>query len=146
MAKKKAKKKVHAKKEEVFFVGIKDPIGLRRSVLEASKDVVQSLQRFEKFTVARRKKRESVEQLKETVKETVRLIAKLRKNLPKGGLRMAPVHKPKPVPKPKPVKHKKAHKAAVPSIKKQLKPKDLGELEKLESELGDIESKLGSLS
>ena len=140
---KKAKKKAAVKKEEPFFVGIKDPIGARRAVLESSKDVVQSLQRFEKFTVARKKKREHVEKLKGVVKEAVSLINKLKKNLPTTGLRMAPVQKPKP----KPEHHKKVvKKAPKPQPKLALKPKEMGELEKLESELGDIESKLGNLS
>lgn len=132
------------KKEEVFFVGVKDPIGMRRAVLESSKDVVQSLQRFEKFTAARKKKRESIEQLKSIVQEAVGLVNKLKRNMPSGGLRMKPVEKPKPVPA-APKKLKKPETKQQPQ-KPLHKSKEMGELEKLETELSDIESKLGSLT
>ncbi|MFC1800687.1 hypothetical protein ACFLYT_01390 [Nanoarchaeota archaeon] len=140
---KKAKKP--AKTEEPFFIGIKDPIGMRRAILESSKDVIQSLQRFEKFTGTRKKKREHVEKLKVTVKEAVGLIKRLKKGLPSSGLRMKSAA---PKPKPIPVEPKKVvKKESKPEVKQPvMKPKHMGELEKLESELSDIESKLGSLT
>ena len=35
-----------AKEEELLFVGVKEPLELRRTILEASKDVIESLQRY----------------------------------------------------------------------------------------------------
>ena len=37
-------------KDQAYYVGIKDPIELRRSLLESSKEMLQYLQKFEKLT------------------------------------------------------------------------------------------------
>ena len=37
------------KEAEIFFVGVSDPVEVRRNLLEASRAMVQSLQRYENF-------------------------------------------------------------------------------------------------
>lgn len=207
MAKKKsrAKKKTKAQpeKKEIFYVGVQDPVEVRRNVLEVSRDMVQFLQQHQKLTSVRNEKTEAIKHLRQDVSELKTLINKLRRVLPKTKLRIklhkeheifkcercdqelaskknlkkhlathvkhrkikkAPVKKTKAAKKAvakkaaKTVKVKKAppmkavKKKIMPETQTKLAPpapeakKPASEIEKLESELADIENKLGRLS
>ena len=141
--------------DSVFFVKVKDPIELRRVILEDAKDIIESMQRFEKFKEIRKEKLASIERLKADIRELNKLISKLKSALPKANLRVklhaheeedikqeekkaAQEEKHKHAKK----KHAKAHhiKAEKPAIEK---PKS--EVEKLEDELGAIEQKIQTL-
>lgn len=124
--------------ESVFYVGMRDPIEIRRSLLESSKEMLQYLQRFEKFKSVRKEKEKETAKLKETIKEIQTLVRKLKAELPKTGLRA------KERPKPKKVKKAPAKEESLPVVVE--KPKEMSELEKLESELGEIEGRLTDLS
>ncbi|MBW2963404.1 hypothetical protein KY306_01360 [Candidatus Woesearchaeota archaeon] len=67
MAKKKsrAKKKTKAQpeKKEIFYVGVQDPVEVRRNVLEVSRDMVQFLQQHQKLTSVRNEKTEAIKHL-----------------------------------------------------------------------------------
>jgi len=143
------KKAVHKKseKDEVFFVGITDPIELRRTLLEASKDIVQDLQHFQQYVGARRERKKLVEELKHEMVEIHRLVGSLKKELPSVAIRAQKVPLPQheEVPKKKKKQHHKK-KAKAPKKLPGMKKQEVHELEKLESELTDIESKLGGLS
>jgi len=71
------------KEEDVFFVGIKDPIEVRRNLLESTRDIVQTLQRFERFKQVREEKQQEVVRLREQVREISKLVNKLKSLLPK---------------------------------------------------------------
>ncbi len=129
--------------ESVFYVGIKDPIELRRSILESSKEMLQYLQRAERFKDVRKEKTEKIAELRETMKEIKSLSKKLKVLLPKTGLRAKSPPKATPKKKGKKVKAKKAAPKEVPVEVE--KPKEMNELEKLESELGEIEGRLTKL-
>jgi hypothetical protein len=143
MAKK--RKPAAKKEEELFFVGISDPIELRRSVLESSKDLLHYLSRFEKFKNVRNEKAEYVAQLNDVTAEIKKLVNKLRTALPQTKLR-AQLHK----------REEKVAKAAAEKVKarkrveKQAtlaprpmpKKKPTTDLEKLEAELSAIEGRL----
>lgn len=151
------------KKPEVFYVGIKDPIEIRRSILESSKELVQLMQDFEKFKELRDTKAQLKDQLKKEVNDTQTLMRKLRLKIPKTELRVKLFREhAEPVPEveeeeapAKKGKGKKtkgkgkvskqvkapAKKVAAPKVEK----KTLSELDKLESELKKIEDKLGRL-
>lgn len=153
MAKK--KKKSSEKKEpkkDVFYVGVQDPVEIRRNVLECSKDMVQFMQRYENLKNIRNDKEEAIHHLKEDVRELKSLVNKLRKVLPKSKLRIKS-HEEKKEEKPKPKKKKGKKKKAKKETKKEAPkeettppPKPKTEIERLESELADIEEKLGKLS
>ena len=186
MAKK--KKAQHHKKphketeEEVFYVGLQEPVEIRRNILEVSKDMVNYLQHFERLKTLRKEKQEAVHRIREDVKHLKTLINKLRMIMPKTKLRLPMheehklyecshchkgftstgalarhkkvAHKSRPKKKKsKAVKAAKATKAVkAPAATKQVKlteapelRKPLTEIEKLESELADIENKLGRL-
>ena len=51
-----ARKKIKSRASEQFFVNLKDPIDLRREILESSKSVIEGLQRFEQFKRIREEK------------------------------------------------------------------------------------------
>jgi len=146
---KKAAIVVEKKENDIFFVGIKDPVEIRRSILESLKGTVEDLQRFERFRAIREEKAGAVIVLKSQVRELVRMTNKLRAEIPKSDLRvkLGAEHAAIEAEKQKAVKkEKKAKKVeAKPVEEVRAKPKELSELEKLEAELSSIEAKLGKM-
>lgn len=153
-------KKEKPQEEEVFFVGVQDPLEVRRNLLEVSKDMVQFLQQYEKLKTVREQKNEAIKRLKEDIRELKSLVNKLRLVLPKTKLRVKlhEEHKEPPKPVAKKVTVKKVHKKAAKKSKAKhaiaketqatlapVKRQPATEIEKLESELADIENKLGKL-
>jgi hypothetical protein len=133
MAKK--RKPAAKKEEELFFVGISDPIELRRSVLESSKDLLHYLSRFEKFKNVRNEKAEYVAQLNDVTAEIKKLVNKLRTALPQTKLRAkAAAEKVKA--------RKRVEKQATLAPRPMPKKKPTTDLEKLEAELSAIEGRL----
>ncbi len=122
-----------AKKEEnSLFVGISGGNELRKSMLECCKGILESLKEHETFKDLRAEKLRLIQQLKTEIKSLSKMINSLKTHLPKvkdTGVKKVEIQKPKEN-KPKPVK--------------EVKPST--ELEKLEAELNDIESKLKSLN
>ncbi len=139
-------------KEEVFFVGVQDPIEIRRTLLESSKEMLQILQRYEKFKEVRKEKHAAIAHLKEDLKNIQALFARFKKRLPTTHLRLLLQKEQAKVEKPAKVKKgvKKGSKEKVLKTQKEkakvkLIKKEMSDLEKLESELAAIEGKLGSL-
>jgi len=127
-------------KEEPFYVGVKDTDEVRRTLLETTRDVVQHLQRSEKFKAVRKEKLEQIDKLKKLIKEITKDVNKLKAVLPRTKLRAT---------------HKKVHVPKKPTfeeVKKEVRPqpekkhKPATELEKLEAELSEIEGRLGHMS
>ncbi|GAJ07382.1 unnamed protein product, partial [marine sediment metagenome] len=133
--------KMEDNKEDVFYIGVKEPGSVRRAALESSRSVVESLQRYERFKTAREQKAAEIVRLQEDVKEINKLLTGLRSALPKTQLKEII---PKKAKKPKANAVKKVEEKPVvkPVVKKLPKP---SEVEKLEGELADIERKLGRL-
>lgn len=111
----------------VFYVGIRDPISLRRNILECVKDVVQSEQRFERYKQLRLAKIEETVKLKCLIREINMLVSKLKDQLPDTMLRA--------------ITHDNSK---VVQSKKKLEPKKnpKSDLEDLEAELDAIEGKI----
>jgi hypothetical protein len=138
------------KEKDVLYVGLPSPIELRRTVLEATKDAVEMLQKYEKFRAVREEKIKTIIELQEQIKEITRLASKLKSEMPKIDVRIK-LHQEqemiereataaKEAAKPKEKKEKK-------TIKKEAvkRTRELSELEKLEAELTNIEQKLGKV-
>ena len=70
-----------------FFVGLYEPLDVRRNLLESSKEVVKSLQAFEKLSEIRRNKLRYYEQMRGIMDELNFLTSKLRTKLPESHLR-----------------------------------------------------------
>jgi hypothetical protein len=76
-------------KQEDFFVGIYDPVDVRRAILESSKEIISSLQSYEKLEKLRYEKLANINKMKTIMKELDLLITKLKTKLPKSYLRKA---------------------------------------------------------
>jgi TolA-binding protein len=143
------------KEQDVLYVGLSDPIELRRTILEATKDAVEMLQKYEKFRAVREEKVATINQLQEQLREIAKLVAKLKAEMPKVDIRIK-LHSEqemiererkaaKEAEKQKKQKEKKYKTTLKIPIKGVSKKSELGELEKLEAELTNIEQKLGKI-
>jgi regulator of replication initiation timing len=70
-----------------YFVGIYDPLDVRRNILESSKEIIKSLQIFEKLKNIRQQKLGLFKQMRTVMQEFDTLISKLQRKLPKTHLR-----------------------------------------------------------
>lgn len=110
-----------------YFVQLRDPLDIRRSILGSSKQIIHVLQRYERIKELRIKKLETIEDLKRINKEINLSIAKLKKALPAADYR---------------VKIGKEEKRMKSAGRKAFSG---DELRGLESELRMIEEKIGKL-
>ena len=136
-------KKEKKKEEEVFFVGVKEPLEIRRNLLESSREMVLLLQMYEKFRTVREEKKREMEKLREYVRDIALLASRLKRHLPKTKLRALPLDEIKKA-------ERKIEQITVlaPEAKEEEKVvrKELTEIEKLEAELASIEMKLNQLA
>ena len=142
------------KRNEVLYVGLPSPIELRRTILEATKDAVEMLQKYEKFRAVREEKITTVNQLQEQIREVTKLVNKLKSEMPKVDIRIK-MHQEEEMIENEIIASKEAEKekkAKKISKKKKVvkkepvkRAKELSELEKLEAELSHIEQKLGKV-
>jgi hypothetical protein len=161
------------KSHDVFYVGVRDPVDVRRSILEGAREAIHFLKRYEKLKAIRSEKTQTILTLDTEVKELRNLVTKLRKSFPAAKLRMNfPLRKPKCVVCSKTYKtqkqlsaHMRHHEPKKKEKKKEViknpvilerrkadgtpivkDSRDLSDLEKLEHELADIEGKLDTLA
>ncbi|MBN2368569.1 hypothetical protein JXC34_06115 [Candidatus Woesearchaeota archaeon] len=78
-----------------FFVGIYDPIDVRRNLLENSKEIVKSLQYYDKLKEIRSNKLMLFQEMKTVMEELDLLVTKLKEKLPKSHLRKVQEEKEK---------------------------------------------------
>ena len=102
--------------EKDFFVGIYEPTDVRRSVLESSKEIVESLQSGANLKKIRRDKLLLYDEMRKIMGEINMLINKLNNKLPKSHLRKE-------------------------TIKKEVHP----EIKKLEKQLRNIETEFNKI-
>ena len=120
---------------EIFFVEVKEPSEVKRNVLETMKEILELMQQFEKFKQIRHQKLLKIQRLRSLVKDANKIFGILKSKLPQASFKTI---KPKPV-----QKHERK-----PAAKKEKTPKEDAqkkhktELDRLESELSAIESKL----
>ena len=119
----------------LFFVQITEPDLVRRNILESLKQILELLQGFEKFKQIRHEKTNKIQKLRTLVRHTNKMMAELKSKMPQTSLRVAVQKQPRnPV---KEITHKKKE-----MIKSKVPKKETTELERLQSELSAIESKL----
>jgi hypothetical protein len=104
--------------EDIFYVHIKEPVEIRKTILESSKQTVKLLQRYENIREVRIRKVEQINKLRKNFRELVVIVNKLKQEMPKVNIRIPKVGE---------------------------KPKS-NELYKLEDELKQIEGKLSKFS
>ncbi len=135
--------KKQEQKQDIFYVGINNPIKLRRNVLECSKLMIRSLQVYEKVNRLRDKRVDKTEKFKSTIRELSRMCNSLKRELPSN--KILEMHE----------QQKKAllgnrpqinilPTAPSPTIRQEVK-KELTNVDKLERDLHEIEQKLKTL-
>ena len=132
------------KKQNVFYVGIKNNVDIRRNLLEASKDLVELMRGYEKIAELKEKRIEKTKQLKGFSRDIAKLCGQLKLALPsieetekaseKTQLRSAKI-----IPEQREVTRQKLN------ADRQSR-KTFSEVKKLEKELMDIENKLKRIS
>ena len=119
--------------DDLFYVGIRDPIEVRKELLHSSKSLIDSLRRYEAFKDLKEEKLRQVLQLKHVFDELIVLNKKLRGKFPSMPIKPAPVSLAREL-----------EEARAPRAK--LVPKhEKSKLDVLEEELAKVESRLGSL-
>ena len=120
----------------MFFVEVNQSDEVKRNILESIKEIVENLQRFEKFKETRKEKIEKIEKLGKIMKEINKIVPQLRGALPETKIRTKKVSKGE---------QKKTVAVEEETPREIAKRKPVTELQKLESELSEIENKLRSL-
>ncbi|MBD3203322.1 hypothetical protein GF327_03450 [Candidatus Woesearchaeota archaeon] len=108
-----------------FFVGVDNPMDIRRNLLESSRELIQTLQSYEKIKKIRELKIKRIKQLRTVGKELDMLFSKLKDTLPKTHLRA---------------------KVVEPAKTKIKKKKGINTLDNLEVQLKDIEREISRIS
>ncbi|MFH1053317.1 MAG: hypothetical protein V1740_02760 [Candidatus Woesearchaeota archaeon] len=112
--------------EEMFFVGIPNPNEIRRYLLESSKSMIQSLKKYEELKKIREEKVLQMNKFNQIMKQIDLLNKRLKKEFPKISVRLPSISL------------NEGEKVVVKKVKG-------GELDQLENELADIESKLNDM-
>lgn len=128
------------KKGEDFYVGIKEPISLRKGVLLAVKGMVTVLQRIELITVLRKDKADAIARLKELMKDIASSTINLRNKLPKPTKAMTDELRDFVK-----IEKKAEEDELIQPIETEAQEAKPHALSKLESELKDIERELEKL-
>jgi hypothetical protein len=134
------------REEDPYFVAIKNPLELRRQILESSKKTLYCLQNYQRMLIIRQEKAKQMATLRESIRELGYLNKKFNQKLPayyellekkveEEETKDTKESKEKPVPVVAPVSKK--------PLKKPVREKT--ELEKLEESLSTIEGKLKTL-
>jgi hypothetical protein len=144
-----------------LYVNVKKPLELRRSILEASKDVLFTLQKIEHIRQIRKQKTDLIQQLKVQIGEINLLASKLSEHLPdytfapkmneellkiRAKERKEELHEESKKAK-KDKKGKKEKKEKIKNNKKGKQPEeeDANESRKLELQLNKVAGKLKKL-
>ena len=116
---------------ELFFVGIRDPIELRKELLTSSKNLIDSLKRYEAYKDVKEEKLRHIMELKHVFDELLVLNKKLRNKLPHIPIKAAPT----------------ILREERPATPMKGKPSKLSrnKIDVLEEELSRIEERLGGL-
>jgi len=109
-----------------FYVGVKEPVSLRRNLLESSKGIVQSLKDYEKLKLIREERHKKILEFRDKINEILTLLSGLKEHFPKHGLKEDVYVK------------SKTEKTKKVDIK-------IDEIDRLEQDLAEIESRLGSM-
>jgi uncharacterized protein (DUF885 family) len=144
--------------EETYYIGISEPLEIRRTILETSKSIIQAMHRYEKYKSYRDEKFQLIKTLNKEMNELNTMISALKSALPKSTIvvkkareeylaakKVGDVVAQEVKGNDVKVEISSTPKLQAPQVLTKTK-KELSEIEKLELELSDIESKLSSLN
>ncbi len=80
--------------EESMYVGLIDPVDLRKDLLNSSKIIISSLRKYEAFQQLRAEKETRVSELRKSVREINILIKRLKQMLPETAAGPADISVP----------------------------------------------------
>jgi len=132
-------------KEPAFYVGVQNPAEVRKTMLEASRELLVSLKQYEHLRNIRAQKLSLYSKYQIQVSNIKSLIAKLQRAVPKHDMDL--LSAPKKVEKVEPVVVEAPAKTPAPRAAR-VAPQHLAamdEVTRLESELAEIEKKLSSM-
>jgi len=138
--------KKQEQKQDIFYIGINNPVKLRRNVLECSKLMIRSLQVYEKVNKLREKRVDKTEKFKSTIRELSRMCNSLKRELPSNKILEMHEQQRKAI-----LGKSQAHNfqttpiAPAPTIRQEAK-KEMTNIDKLERDLHEIEQKLKALN
>ena len=135
-----------AKKDEVVYVGIEEPVPLRRTLLESSKSLVQLLKGQQNVEQIRDTKQRAIEELRSMLTQITELVVQAKQLMPQADTISIPVA----VEEVRPPKVEKANVKPQATGAKKTKPLTKTvivdtHVDKLERDLREIEKKLKSL-
>lgn len=119
-------------KDGNFFVRLNNAKDVRRAILEASRDIIVCMKRYEKFKLIRETKEKSIKHLSDIFKDINDISAELKIDVPDFAKENLQETEP-PIATPE---QDEKHKEEAP---------ELDDLKKLENSIADIESKLNNL-
>lgn len=127
-----------------YFVKINDANGVRKHILQGSKEIIQSLKGYQHLLDIREEKKEVVQDLQHTYADIVDLVSKLEGLLPEKSLKEVEEFLPKEEPKAK--KSKTSSKKKVVAETPKPEPKaPMNEMERLNRALSQIDERLKHL-
>ena len=128
--------------KDILFVKVNDSSEVRRDMLESIREILGILQRFEKFKESRKEKIHYISKLGKIVKSINKAMTNLKKSLPETKITAMKVSKSRTIKRETPVVRKKD---AGVMERRHVERRHTSELERLETELSDIEGKIADL-
>ncbi len=119
-----------AKSNDNFYVGVKKPKELRKSLLESSKKIIENLKDYERIMSIREEKSRKTAEFKEKVDEIMELFSFLKKTFPRQGIQTEAKENPK------------AKKGKQTQKKVKIENEEIA---RLETDLAEIEARLNSM-
>jgi hypothetical protein len=78
---------------EDYFIGVYEPLDVRRNILESSKQIIKSLECHEKIEKIRNEKIKRLKEMDSIMSELGMLSSKLKQRMPKANFRKANLEK-----------------------------------------------------
>ncbi len=119
-----------AKTDDNFYVGVKKPKEVRKSLLESSKKIIENLKDYEKIMSIREEKSKKTAEFKKKIDEITELFSFLKKTFPRQGIQ---------------TESKESSKTRTGKQTQKKVKIENEEIARLETDLAEIEARLNSM-